>query len=262
MNRERIYELVFLYISNSINDSELSELNEAIAVYQEEVGNIFTEVNTTDFLLSTSGMLVHPSPKVKEKLFSQLRNLNNPAHSELISPLFSHRIKLNIAYGLAAVLLFVSLIIGYKYILLNKKSISQEQSIVELTNAVAQKQALLDVLVSKNVQLVSMNGLDPSPASYGKIIWSEDRRTAILQISKLPSIQNDKDYQLWAIENGKPVSWGVFSISTSGSNVFFKLEDVKSVNKESMNAFAITLEPKGGVPQPTGKMYLLGKTNI
>jgi hypothetical protein len=262
MNRERIYELVFLYISNSINDSELSELNEAIAINQEEFGNIFAEVNTTDFLLSTSGMLVHPSPKVKEKLVSQLKNRNITAHSELISPLFSHRIKLNFAYGIAAVLLFVSLIIGYNYILLNKKSISQEQRILELTNAVAQKQALLDVLISKNVQLVSMNGLDPSPASYGKIIWSQDKRTAILQISKLPSIQNDKDYQLWAIENGKPVSWGVFSISNSGSNLFFKLEDVKSVNKESMNAFAITLEPKGGVPQPTGKMYLLGKANI
>jgi hypothetical protein len=261
MNRERIYELVFLYISNSISDSELSELNEAIVEFSEEVSNIFAEVNTTDFLLSTGGSLEYPSPLLKEKLFSELRNRNNPAHLDVTAHLFTDQTKIKFAYGIAVVMFLVTLIIGYNYSLLNKQSSFQEKRIFELTNEVAQKQSLLDVLVSKSVQLVSMNGLEPSPASYGKIIWSEDRKTAILQISKLPSIQKDKDYQLWAIENGTPVSWGVFSISISGSNAFFKLEEVKTVSKKSINAFAITLEPKGGVPQPTGKMYLLGKAN-
>ncbi|HJZ13102.1 MAG TPA: anti-sigma factor, partial [Acidobacteriota bacterium] len=65
-----------------------------------------------------------------------------------------------------------------------------------------------------------------------------------------------KSYQLWAIGNQGPVSAGVFAPDIAGSAVItiFMVKETESVLQ-----FAVTIEPKGGVPQPTGSMVLAGK---
>jgi anti-sigma-K factor RskA len=115
------------------------------------------------------------------------------------------------------------------------------------------------VLQSKKIEIVIMNGLDVNPAGYGKIIWDPERKAAILQISNLPPVAQDKDYQLWVIKDNKPISAGVFSVEEKDKQNFFKIEELVVSNRKDINAFAVTLEPKGGVPQPTGDMYLLGQ---
>jgi Anti-sigma-K factor rskA len=261
MNEEKIIELVYLYITDSMDENELAELTGAFQAEPERVRNIYVKISGLNLLLPTAGILEIPSSSVKEKIMSAISKKDLSSDYKIVKP-FELNFMMRLAYGLAVICLVISLIIGYNYSELNRKSVFQEKRIEELTDILVQNEALLDVLNSKNVRLASMNGLDIVPQSYGKIIWSEDNKSAILQISKLPTINTDKDYQLWAIESGKPVSWGIFSISADSINLFFRLEQVKVVTKENINAFAVTLEPKGGVPQPTGKMYLLGKTSL
>ncbi|MEW6062393.1 MAG: anti-sigma factor, partial [Bacteroidota bacterium] len=56
----------------------------------------------------------------------------------------------------------------------------------------------------------------------------------------------------------KPVSAGVFSV-TNNQEQYFKIVELPiPEHTDKITAFAVTLEPKGGVPQPTGAMYLLG----
>ena len=74
----------------------------------------------------------------------------------------------------------------------------------------------------------------------------------------LPTLPSDKDYQLWLIKNNTPVNAGIFSVS-SQDDKFFKIEQMADISEQSANAFAVTMEPKGGMPQPTGDMYLMGK---
>ena len=71
----------------------------------------------------------------------------------------------------------------------------------------------------------------------------------------LPPDPEGKDYQLWAIAGGKPVSAGVFSVSAEGSALVPLLQ---FPTQGSVAAFAVTLEPAGGVPQPSGDMVLIG----
>ena len=108
--------------------------------------------------------------------------------------------------------------------------------------------------------LVSMSGLDVNPSGYGKILWDPVRKIAVLHVS-LPPEAADKDYQLWVIRDKKPVDAGVFQVRYSGQDgALYKIDHLVETDKNHINAFAVTLEPKGGVPQPTGKMYLLGST--
>lgn len=128
--------------------------------------------------------------------------------------------------------------------------------IVALKNDLSRKEEMLKVLSSKQIEMTIMNGLDVNPVGYGKILWDPERATAILQVANLPNIPPDKDYQLWVIKD-KPISAGVFVVSGTEEN-FFKIENLAVTNPREISAFAVTLEPKGGVPQPTGAMYMMG----
>ncbi|HLR32834.1 MAG TPA: anti-sigma factor [Fodinibius sp.] len=137
---------------------------------------------------------------------------------------------------------------------------SQQTEITELRNEIRQKEELLGILESPDVAMVLMSGLDVNPDGYGKIIWDAKNQQALIQTSNLPPVQTNQNYQLWIIQNNEPVSAGVFAVNDSSDN-FFKIEEMTNADLQSTSAFAITMEPKGGMPQPTGDMYLIGETD-
>jgi len=161
--------------------------------------------------------------------------------------------------GLAMVIGFAVYVAG----LLNTIE-SQNRRLVELQDQLQRKEELLGVLSAKQVDMVLMSGLPSNPTSYGKIIWDREKRIAILQVSNLPPVPSDKDYQLWVIKSadgGQPISAGVFAVGSTES-FYFKIEQLAVTNPREIAAFAITLEPKGGVPAPTGAMYVAGSPKL
>jgi anti-sigma-K factor RskA len=65
----------------------------------------------------------------------------------------------------------------------------------------------------------------------------------------------DKSYQLWVVpKEGSPVSVGVFNPATSDNAHWM----TKVPGGVTAKAFAVTLEPAGGMPRPTGPMVLVG----
>lgn len=137
--------------------------------------------------------------------------------------------------------------------------VEKTHQILALEDSLSQKNAMLDVIRSNKMEVVVMNGLEADPSGYGKIIWDPVNKKAILHISNLPKQPSNKDYQLWVIRDKKPVDAGLFQVSDNRSGgQLYKIDNLVESNRSRINAFAVTLEPKGGVPQPTGKMYLLG----
>ena len=143
----------------------------------------------------------------------------------------------------------------------NKSAQELQKRLVALKDELTQKEELLRVLSSKRIEITVMNGLQVNPVGYGKIIWDPEKRTAILQVSNLPAVPSNKDYQLWVIKDKKPISAGVFAVADTSAS-FFKIENLAVTNPKEIAAFAITLEPKGGVPAPTGDMYMAGSPKL
>ena len=161
--------------------------------------------------------------------------------------------------GLAMVLAFALYVMG-----LLRTIDGQNQRLVAIQDELSRKEELLNVLAAKQVEMVLMSGLANCPVGYGKIIWDPERRVAILQVSNLPPVSSDKDYQLWVIKSaggGQPISAGVFAIGTT-EPAYFKIEQLAVTDPKQIAAFAITLEPKGGVPAPTGAMYMAGSPKL
>lgn len=111
--------------------------------------------------------------------------------------------------------------------------------------------ALRDMDVIKNPAYiaVTMKGLPVSPNSVAVVYWDKTSGNVYISANSLPSPETGKQYQLWALVDGKPVDAGVFNMNGA-------MQQMKVIT--NADAFAVTLEPAGGVPAPTGDIYVLG----
>jgi anti-sigma-K factor RskA len=207
----------------------------------------------------SSGTPPTPSSASSVELRPQLQSETPRARIAWIIPF---RIATGVAVGLALVSLgLLTYAVSLRGGMDRAKVVVAEsrQRIEALEDSLAQREAMLEVLKSSQMQMVVMKGLEADPAGYGKIIWDPIRKKAILHVSNLPPQTADKDYQLWVIRDSKPVDAGVFQVKGSREGgELYKIDKLVEADKSRINAFAITLEPKGGLPQPSGKMYLLG----
>ncbi|MBA4168586.1 MAG: anti-sigma factor [Chitinophagaceae bacterium] len=106
-----------------------------------------------------------------------------------------------------------------------------------------------------NMAIVKMpaNPKGPDPTSLTTVYWDTVSKDVYLAVNQLPQPSGNQQYQLWALVDGKPVDAGVFDISEGPGLV--KMKRIRRAQ-----AFAITLEKKGGSPTPTmEKLYVLGK---
>ncbi len=131
-----------------------------------------------------------------------------------------------------------------------------ETEIDALRATEAEHAALIKLLEEPESGLVTLASLKPAPGASGKILWDKKAGRGYLWAAHLPRDPDGKDYQLWAIEGTTPRSAGVFSVAADGS-ALIPLDTLAS--PAQIAAFAITIEPAGGVPAPTGEMVLLGK---
>jgi anti-sigma-K factor RskA len=111
-----------------------------------------------------------------------------------------------------------------------------------------------EVVNNPNVTVVNMVGTQVAPRSSANIYWDSTSSNVYLVVKNMPKLPNDQQYQLWALIDNKPKDLGVFD--ATDDKVILKMK-----NTQKAQAFAITIEQKGGSPSPTlQKMQSLGKT--
>lgn len=111
---------------------------------------------------------------------------------------------------------------------------------------------LATVLRNPDVKAVSLTGSDMAKHASGLLLYDARTQKAWLYSVNLPECPNGMIYQLWAIHE-KPVSIGTFHMD-SGETAHLLVKQVP--NFMSAKKFAVSLEPSGGRPQPTGAIYL------
>ncbi len=77
----------------------------------------------------------------------------------------------------------------------------------------------------------------------------------ILYASNLPPVPDGRTYQIWVIVQDRPRSVGVFRSDSSGEA---KYDSGRLQDLDGPVTVAVTLEPEGGAPQPTGPTVLAG----
>lgn len=115
-----------------------------------------------------------------------------------------------------------------------------------------------DMFVSGATRVTTLRGTKSSPRARAVVIFDGATNRALLVAGGLPKPPAGKAYQLWFFVAGRPLPGGTFAPDEGGAA---ELLDHAPDAARDAAAFAVTLEPAGGVSAPTGDLYLETSTS-
>ncbi|MEO8257614.1 MAG: anti-sigma factor [Acidobacteriota bacterium] len=134
---------------------------------------------------------------------------------------------------------------------------ASERELTAVRQSASEAQTLVVVLASSDLIRVDLAGQPLAPEARARAFWSRTRGL-IVTASNLPPLPAGRTYQVWMVTPDTAVSAGLLRPGERGDvhAVFTPPRDVARVA-----AVAVTIEPDGGVPAPTGEKYLVGLAN-
>ncbi|WP_373521395.1 anti-sigma factor domain-containing protein [Aquiflexum sp.] len=112
----------------------------------------------------------------------------------------------------------------------------------------------LETLLAGNFERIPMKGegLEMQKDAAVDVWWDKGSESVFVSVNNLSGLEEQYDYQLWAIGEQGPIGIGLVNAGQR-----FSLQQMQAV--ASAGAFAITIEPKGGSESPTlEKLVVLG----
>ncbi|GAB3291798.1 anti-sigma factor [Hymenobacter tenuis] len=112
--------------------------------------------------------------------------------------------------------------------------------------ALNERDQQLAVLRSAAFRAVELKGTPKAPEALARVYYNAKTKAVYVDVRNLPALPSGKQYQLWALDNGKPVDAGVLASTTAAGDSIQQMKDIASAQ-----AFAMTVEDEGGVASPT-----------
>jgi len=199
---------------------------------------------------------------IKERVFQSLdTSASNISYQEIEDSEVPVR-RMNVWKWVAAASILLLAGAGYLALTYNDKYQRLQQANTELKNQLDQSNARIteldktaQTLQNPDLKTATLQGTANAPGSFANVYWDTATKDVWLLINNMPAPVSEKQYQLWALLNGKPIDLGVIE-----PNIWQEKLLVKMKNVQGAEAFAITLEPQGGSTSPTmEKMYVMGK---
>ncbi|MBD0287633.1 MAG: anti-sigma factor [Bacteroidota bacterium] len=239
-------------------DAEREEFEAMCKLHPEiEQARILSELQLEQLLLQDA---VPPPPQVKGKILDFIANAEaaNVSDEEQKDETPVRRLSIWKIMAAASVILlagalFWAFTVNTKYQQVRQANADLKRQLDQNTVQLSQLKADAQMMQKPGVKMAAMQGTPNAPDALATVYWDTTTKDVYLMINNLPEPASDKQYQLWALINNQPVDLGVFEMRQE------KLL-VKMKNVQNAQAFAITLEPKGGSPTPTtSAMYVVGK---
>jgi anti-sigma-K factor RskA len=247
------------YVAGTASPEEVRKVQEMAKLHpelKEEIEQI--EASMMSYAENFAGDTTAAEKKIRTELFG--------GGAKIIPITAAQKTNRFMAVGIAAslVLLLGSL---YYNMLMSRHIDDVENELAKLTTqnevmAVANTQYQKDVdrmheqmsmMMKPGNKMVELKGMENAPLSSAMVFWNAQDKSVYLNVASLPMPPSGMQYQLWALKDGKPIDAGVFEVGDT-AEFFQKMKDM-----DNAQAFAVTLEKKGGSPTPTmTAMYLMG----
>jgi anti-sigma-K factor RskA len=131
-----------------------------------------------------------------------------------------------------------------------------EAQLASLTATVRQRDSLIAALTGTHtrvIDLIGYNSVDP----MARVFWDQKTQMFIMYASHVKQPPSGKTYQVWLITRGvaSPVSVGTFMPDSAGSAI---MATKHPMEPGTLRRIAVTEEPMGGMPTPTGPIMFTG----
>ncbi len=249
------------YVLNAVSEQERQEVECMAKIYPE----IKSELQAHQSALQEYvGMHNSPPPaQLKHRIFASIEKLPTHIPQEKAKAAEKNTFW---PYYAAAASLALLLFTTYLYITYTRQSdlLRQQLNIAEnqqqiMREQLAQITRKLEILANPEVLRIKLSGLpEKDTSAFVMLLWNPANKDLYIDQTRLSPLPTDKQYQLWALHQGVPIDMGVFDVGAHAVSDLIKMKPV-----EAADAFAITVEKRGGVPSPTlSEMVVLGKICI
>lgn len=250
-----------LYALGALRGEECAAIESHVASC-EDCSRKLAEARGRIALLALSVDPVEPSPGIKEALFRQLNASaeGHVARSRTPEPrrtsFFSAAWWTAVWAPAAGALALVTIFLWLQNNRLNDQVSEQHAAVMKLQSQIDQTQTLVDLFAARDSIHVSLSPSREARGATGSVLYNA-RLGKILYSDTLSSPPPNKSYQLWLVPTtGDPISAGIVAPTAAPGSGTQIIATVPAGT--SAKAFAVTVEPTGGSPQPTGPKILAG----
>ncbi|MEZ0484084.1 anti-sigma factor [Fibrella aquatica] len=260
------------YALGTVSDQERREVECMSAIYPE----LRQELDRLTLALENYALLHSVAPpsdlqdKIRQRLtFADPQMAAEESEETKVIPLIRERPVFQVAWLAAAAVGLV--LIAFAYFLMNqlqqKRAFADEMALSnsqlqtemgQLRQQQTRDSQLLTLLRQPGMETIRLAAAKPEgdPADV-LVYWDRQKKQVTLEVERLPTLAADKQYQLWALVDGKPVDAGVFNNRVDRYSL-------QQTNRPigAADTFAITIEKAGGSPVPTlSALVALGKVS-
>ena len=124
-----------------------------------------------------------------------------------------------------------------------------------LQDRLRQSEATLAAVSAPEVRVIDMASAE-QPQPGGRMFWDPRTDRWTFFAHGLPAVPQGREYQLWLITPGaRKISAGTFRPGARGEAT---VQATYALPADSLSAVAVTEEPAGGLPQPSGPIVIVG----
>ena len=242
--------IIELYALKALSEKEMKEVEAMAKMHPEIAIELETSIAAMEnYLLMHSA---EPSEGLKSKIMLTLSNSNqvNEVVVKQRTPFYKY---------LAAACIVGMLLSSITLFTMFGKLKTSETEITSLRSNSERLALQMDSLNSKynitqrNLQIaqsieyknVLLKGVDKSDNCQVDVYWNNNTHETYLHVKWMHPLPKGKQYQLWALVDGKPVDAGLLDMEVA-STAFQKVKNVMQAQ-----TFAITIENEGGSESPT-----------
>ena len=190
---------------------------------------------------------VEPSPEVRKSIVENLRHKQEISKADRNN----NQTRKGFPWTSLFILMTLSSIIALVFLFNNYKSLEGRYKILEeecdsVANIRLDQIAFYESALNPGNNTIRINPTEKYPESELVIYLNESDQRGFIQPLNLPDLENNESFQLWSLKgNDPPTPLDVFDSSNLDSSLF----EIRYI--ENPDAYAITIEPKGGSSSPT-----------
>jgi len=123
-----------------------------------------------------------------------------------------------------------------------------------MASVVNEKDAMIQAMAGPDVKVVALADKS-TPKLLGRMFWNRATNDWMMVTYGLRAPKPGKTYQVWLVTDKEKISAGTFRPDSQGRTV---MHANYALARDALRAVAITEEPDGGMPVPTGPMVVAG----
>jgi len=233
------------YVLGSLDPTERREFESHLATCVEcaaEVESLRPVVGA----LATAVPQVAPSPEIRDRILASAPTMRAGLRT---GPFTTHDRKPPLALFWLPLAAAIIIAVGASVY-----AVRLQRQMGELQARFDQEQAATAVLAAPDLARIDLQGQAAAPDARARALWSRSRGL-VFTAANLPPAPAGKSYQVWVVTAQAPISAGLLMPDSTGGGIQYYMTPPDIAPPV---AVAVTLEPEGGVPAPTGERYLVG----